>query len=156
MAARPRPGKHPRSVNEPGLASNLVCDDVHRPGVPAPCLVNAAPVQCLGRDVVVEHNEKIEIAVDLGRATRGAAEQQYATGCVGAHDGVEQGLRNGLRHLPRFDWAFHGHLPRGLCSMTRIGFGEAGLLLGAGLFLIFRLPLLVWHAVNDLARIWVG
>ncbi len=38
-------------------------------------------------------------------------------------------------------------------SMTGIGLGERGLLFGARLLLVLRLPLLVGHAVDDLARI---
>ena len=40
--------------------------------------------------------------------------------------------------------------------MTGVGFREGGLLPGGRLFLVFRLPFLVRHAVNDLARIRIG
>src|SRR5262245_39928014 len=40
--------------------------------------------------------------------------------------------------------------------MTRIGLGECRLLFRTRFFLVLRLPLLVWHAVDDLPRIRVG
>src|SRR6266576_4259819 len=34
--------------------------------------------------------------------------------------------------------------------------GEGGFLLGAGFFLIFRPPFVVWHAIDDFPRLRVG
>src|SRR6476646_7508740 len=40
--------------------------------------------------------------------------------------------------------------------MTGIGLGEGGLLFCARLLLILRLPVPVWHAVDDLTRVGIG
>src|SRR3954470_24899879 len=40
--------------------------------------------------------------------------------------------------------------------MTWIGLGKRGLLLRTRIFLVFRLPLFIWHAIDKLASVLIG